>query len=200
MKQIIFIRWWEAFYTKEQYYNYLKKKEYNPYEKKKSWRDWISWALSENFEVFEPQMPCKQNADYKAWKIWFEKLFPYLWDEKIILIWHSLWWLFLAKYLSENNFLKNNIELHLVAPLIEDEWLVDEYVWNFVLDKEKVKKLEEKIKNIYLYFSEDDPILPFKQYYTWKNLLKNSKFFIFQDRGHFSQPAFLELLENIDKK
>jgi predicted alpha/beta hydrolase family esterase len=60
--------------------------------------------------------------------------------------------------------------------------------------------LEEKIKNIYLYFSEDDPILPFKQYYTWKNLLKNSKFFIFQDRGHFSQPAFLELLENIDKK
>jgi hypothetical protein len=31
-------------------------------------------------------MPCKADAKYKAWKIWFEKLFPYLKDNKIILI------------------------------------------------------------------------------------------------------------------
>jgi hypothetical protein len=31
-------------------------------------------------------MPNKANAKYKAWKIWFEKLFPYLNNNKIILI------------------------------------------------------------------------------------------------------------------
>ncbi len=199
MKQIIFIRWWEAFYTKEQYYNYLEKREYNPYKKKKSWRDWIAWALSDDFEVFEPQMPCKQNADYKSWKIWFEKLFPYLWDEKIILIWNSLWASFLAKYLSENEFPKKISEVHLVAPLINDEGLVDEYIWDFALDFKKAENIEKNAKKVFLYFSEDDPILPFEQYFVWKKLLKNSKFFIFQDRKHFSGPAFPELLENIDK-
>jgi predicted alpha/beta hydrolase family esterase len=115
------------------------------------------------------------------------------------LIWSSLWWLFLVKYLSENNFPKNISELHLVAPLFNDEWLVNEYVWDFALDINKVSDIEKKANKVSLYFSEDDPVLPFKQHKYYKELLKNSKFFIFQDRWHFSQPAFPELLENIDK-
>lgn len=199
MNQIIFIRWWEAFYNDEQFYNYLEKDNYNPYKVKKSWRDWIAWALSDNFEVIEPVMPNKANAKYKAWKIWFEKLFPYLNNNKIILIWSSLGWSFLIKYLSENEFPKEIAELHLVAPVLTDEWLIDEYICDFAPQESKVANIEKKSKKVFLYFSEDDPILPFKQYFEFKKLLKNSKFFIFQDRGHFSQPAFPELLENIDK-
>lgn len=199
MNQIIFIRWGEAFYNEEQYINYLKNKPYNPYKKEKSWRDWIAWALSEKFEVFEPKMPCKENATYKTWKIWFEKLFPFLKDEKIILIWSSLWWSFLVKYLSENDFPKKISELHLVAPCFEDEWLNDEYMWDFKADTTKIQLIEEKAWKVFLYFSEDDPVLPFKQYFKFKELLKKSKFFIFQDRWHFKIPAFPELLENIDK-
>ena len=84
--QIIFIRGGEAFDTKEQYYNYLRQREYNPFEQKKSWRDWIGWALSEEYEMMMPTMPNKHNADYLSWQIWFEKLFPYLNDQKLIVI------------------------------------------------------------------------------------------------------------------
>lgn len=199
MNQIIFIRWWEAFYNDEQYYNFLEKKEYNPYKVKKSWRDWIAWALSENFEVFEPVMPAKANAKYRAWKIWFEKVFPYLNKEKLILVWSSLGWIFLVKYLSENNFPKNIDELHLVAPVFNDEWLKNEYVWDFALDVTKVHNIENKATKVFLYFSEDDPTTPFTHCLEFKKLLKNSKFYIFQDRWHFSQPAFPELLANIDR-
>lgn len=199
MNQIIFIRWWEAFYTDEQFYNYLEKKEYNPYKVKKSWRDWIAWALSEKFEVIEPVMPAKANAKYKAWKIWFEKIFPYLNNEKTIFVWSSLGGSFLVKYLSENDFPKDIAELHLVAPVLNDEWLVDEYICDFASQENKVANIEKKAKKVFLYFSEDDPVLPFKQYFEFRKLLKNSKFFIFQDRWHFAQPAFPELLQNIDK-
>ncbi len=199
MNQIIFIRWWEAFYTEEQFYESFKKKKYNPYKIKQKWRDWISWSLSENFETLKPDMPNKRNAKYKAWKIRFEKLFSYLTDDKIIIVWNSLWWTFLAKYLSENDFPKNIDQLHLVAPAFDDEWLVDEYIWDFALDETKVADIEEKAEKVFLYFSEDDPIIPFKQHYNYKKLLKNSEFFIFKDRLHFSQPSFPELLENINK-
>ena len=197
--QIIFIRWWEAFNSEELFYEYVKNKEYNPYKIKKSWRDWIWWALSENFEVFEPQMPCKQYAKYKAWKIWFEKLFPYLKDNKIILVWRSLWWIFLTKYLSENKFPKEITQLHLVAPIFNEEWLVWEQLDDFKLNEKLLENVEKQSKNIFFYFSTDDPILPFKQHYNYKKYFKNSEFLIFENRWHFSQPALPELLENINK-
>lgn len=200
MNQIIFIWWWTAFYNDEQFYHYLEKKEYNPYKIKKSRKKWIASKLSEKFEVFEPAMPAKENAKYSAWKIWFEKLFPYLSKEKLVLIWSSLWWLFLVKYLSENNFHKIIDELHLVAPVFDNEWLIDEYIWDFAHDENKISDIEKKAKKVFLYFSQDDPAVPFKQHYNYKKFLKNSEFFIFQDRWHFSQEEiFPELLKNIDK-
>ena len=61
-----------------------------------------------------PQMPNKQNADYQAWKIEFEKILPDL-DKDSILIGHSLGGIFLAKYLSENKLAQKLDSLHLVA-------------------------------------------------------------------------------------
>jgi hypothetical protein len=40
--------------------------------------------------MFTPEMPNAKPAIYKARKIWFEKLFPYLNDEGVTLIGHSL--------------------------------------------------------------------------------------------------------------
>lgn len=197
--QIIFIRWWEAFNSEEQFYEYIKNREYNPYKVKKNWRDWISWALSEDFEVFEPHMPCKEYAKYKAWKIWFEKLFPYLKDNKIILVWSSLWGLFLVKYLSENKFPKNISQLHLVAPVFNEDWLNDEQIDDFKLNEELLENVEKQSKNTFFYFSTDDKVLPFKQHLNYKKYFKNSKFLIFENRWHFIQPSLPELLENINK-
>ncbi len=197
--QIIFIRWWEVFDTKEQFFEYLQKREYNPYKKEKSWRDWIAWALSDNFEVFEPQMPNKQWADYEAWKVWFEKLFPYLWEWKIILLGHSLWGVFLMKYLSENQFPKPIHQLHFVSPTFDNSWLKWETIGNFKPDREKLKNIEKLSDKIFLYQSKDDESVPWSHAQEYRKYISFTQYFEFEDRGHFRQPAFPELLDTIYK-
>lgn len=195
--QVIFIRWWEAFDTKEQYYEYLKDKEYKPFEEKKSWRDWLAWALSIDFEAFIPEMPAKQNADYVAWKIWFKKIFPYLNKSKMIIVASSLGGLFIAKYLSENQFPKHIDQLHLVAPTFDNEDLVWERVWNFDFDKNLLSNLEKQTDKIFLYHSKDDHVNPFSASEKYMKYFTKAQFQVFQNRWHFDQPAFIELLNTI---
>jgi predicted alpha/beta hydrolase family esterase len=82
-------------------------------------------------------MPNGRMASYTARKIWFEKLFPYLNDEKTILIGHSLGATFLLKYLSENIFPQSISKLCLVASSIDEETGYDkrhylgDFVWDF---------------------------------------------------------------------
>jgi predicted alpha/beta hydrolase family esterase len=66
-------------------------------------------------------MPDTQNSYYPAWKIWFEKYFQYLGENKLIVIGHSLGGIFLAKYLSENKFPRCIDSLHLVSPVYNNE-------------------------------------------------------------------------------
>ncbi len=200
-KQIIFIRGGEAFYTDEQYYYYLENRiEYNPFKESKNWRGWISWALSDDFDIMEPPMPNKKKADYKSWKIFFEKLFPYLNDENLILIGSSLGGSFLVKYLSENTFPKHISQLHLVAPIFEDDNLVDEYLATFNFDKEKIKNIYPQFDNFFVYHSKNDHVVPFSHFQGFHKIFSETEkyhFFIAEDRGHFFQPALPELFNNI---
>jgi len=195
--QLIFIRGGEAFDTEEQFWEYLKNKTYNPFEKHKSWRDWVGWALSEDFEIMEPTMPNKQRAQYMAWSIWFEKLFPHLNDQKLVMIGHSLGGLFLAKYLSEHTFPKHIHQLHLVAPVFDGTNLQGEGVGDFVLDASKLAHAEEQCSHIFLYQSEDDVVCPAYHGRQYKNHLPKARYEEFHNRGHFAQAAFPELLKNI---
>ena len=197
MKQIIFIRWGEAFDTEEQYLDYIKKRKYSPFDQERSWRDWIQWALSDKYEMMAPVMPCKQNATYIAWKIWFEKLLSYLNEEELIMIWSSLWGTFLAKYLSENTFPKQITQLHLVAAVFDNKGLVDETIGDFILDTTKFGNIEKQVDKIFLYASTDDPLVPMSHCENYKKYLPSAEVLIFQNRGHFLQPALPELLENI---
>ena len=202
--QIIFIRGGESFDTKEQFYAYLKAREYNPFEHKKSWRDWVEWALSEEYEMMAPVMPNKQWADYEAWKIWFEKLFPFLNDQKLIMIGQSLGGLFLLKYLSENKFPKRIAQLHLVSPVMDNEGVynvgsVSETVGNFILNPEKLPNVSEQADEIYIYHSTDDPLVPLSHSQRYKQHLPKAELVVLEGRGHLNQPAFIELLENINK-
>lgn len=81
MKQCIIVHGGEAFDSEEQYYTFLERLTYDPYKTRKRWRDRLIHAISHEYEVFSPEMPMKYNATYRAWKIWFEKLIPYLRDE-----------------------------------------------------------------------------------------------------------------------
>jgi predicted alpha/beta hydrolase family esterase len=200
--QVIFIRGGETFNNKEEFYNYLKNREYNPYQKNKTWRDWLEWSLTETFDSFAPVMPNKQWADYDAWKIWFEKLFPYINKKKkikLILIGQSLGGIFLAKYLSENKLPKKIDQLHLVSPVFDDAGLIGEKVGNFALQTEKLKNITPQTKKIFLYHSKDDKMTPFKHSLKYLKYLPQTKFYSFNNRGHFLQPAFMEILQVINE-
>lgn len=200
--QAIFIRGGEAFDKTEQFYDYLRNREYNPDKKRRRWPDWLEWSLSEHFDSFTPLMPNKQWADYEAWKIWFEKIFKYISPDpslKLIVIGQSLGASFLVKYLSENKMPKQMDQLHLVSTMCEDSGLIGEKIGNFKPNLEKVPEIEKQAKKIFMYHSKDDNLVPFNQSLIIKNKLNKAEFFEFDKRGHFAQPAFIEILETINK-
>ena len=197
MKQMILIWWWEVFDTREEYLEVLQWYSVDPYKIKKRRRSWLIHALYWHYECFEPQMPNKHNADYAAWKIWFEKYFGALNTNECDLVWSSLGGIFLLKRLSENTFPKRVAQLHLVAPVSSNEWLIDEVIWNFEFNFDNLTNLTKQCDKIYVYHSVDDPVVPYSQteklmkYLPWAILEK------FNNRWHFKQPAFPELLDNI---
>ena len=68
----------------------LEMRDYNPFEEKKRWGNRLAEQLKLEYQAIIPTMPNKQMANYKAWKIWFEKIFPYFNDEDLVIIGHSL--------------------------------------------------------------------------------------------------------------
>lgn len=197
MKQLIFIWGWEVFDTQQEYYDSLRSCDrdlQNPPPNRKSR---LCSAVSLEYECLVPQMPNNRNADYVAWKIWFEKYFWLLSEESVVLIWYSLWWIFLLKWLSENDFPKTIGQLHLVAPVSSNSWLVDEVIWNFEFDFSNLPQIEKQCDEITIYHSKDDPLVPYAQSEELVKHLPKARLETFGDRWHFFQPAFPELLENI---
>jgi len=152
--------------------------------------------LDGEFEVILPDMPNKINAKYLEWKIWFEKFIPYF-EPEMILIGHSLGGTFLAKYLSENKFPKKIRAVFLVAAPFNVESAKDSLA-DFIL-AEDLNKIAEQTKNIFLYYSQDDPQVSFDNFKKYESKLKNSVSRIFKNKGHFRQETFPELVEDIKK-
>lgn len=184
-KQILAIHGGEVFSTYEQYIDFLKSAQID-LEQKKSWRSTLPEALGEGFEVILPQMPNKLNAKYHEWKIWFEKYFPFL-AGNIILVGHSLGAIFIAKYLSKEAFPpKIKATFLIAAPYTESDFSLD-----------SLKKFEEQGGEIFLYHSKDDPVVPFSELEKYQKALPNAHVRVFEDRKHFNQEQFSELVEAI---
>ncbi|MDD3262915.1 MAG: alpha/beta hydrolase [Candidatus Absconditabacteria bacterium] len=147
-----------------------------------------------------PEMPCKQNANYVAWKIRFERHFLFLNNEDTILIGHSQGAVFLTKRLSENQFPKKVKQLHLVSSVFDDNNLDEETIGNFAFDPKNLGNITNQCEKIILYHSKDDDIVPFRHSEELKKHLPKATFFIFEDKGHFRQEEFPKLLENIKNK
>src|SRR5690606_19589856 len=105
MKQVVFIHGGSDFRSYEEFISYIKNEpvKISDCQTKKRWKQTLDQDLGEEYQVFTPEMPNKQNAHYEEWKIWFERLIPFLQND-VILVGHSLGGIFLAKYLSENTF------------------------------------------------------------------------------------------------
>lgn len=196
-KQIIVIHGGDSFSTYENFLSFLKSYNIENLEKYRSenvgWKRNLKNGLGEKYEVVLPDMPNKFNAKYNEWKIWFEKLIPHF-NNKVILVGHSMGGVFLVKYLAENKFPKKIIAILLVAaPYDIDE---DHPIVEFTLPS-SLDQFENQTNKVFLYHSKDDPVVNFTEFEKYKKNLKNAVSRIFTDRGHFNQESFPEIVEDI---
>lgn len=199
-KQILFIHGGYTFGSRKDYLKFLKSYELDPYKKRSYWINWIALKLKNKYEVINPDMPCGVNAQYEDWKIWFEKYIPFIKDKNPIIIGHSLGAIFLLKYFSENNYPKKVFQLHLFSPAVYDDGLGQEKLSTFKPDIKKIEKIAKKCKELHLWHSKDDNVCLFKNSEIIKKNIPSANFHIFDDRGHFKQSTFPEVLRVIINK
>ena len=201
MKQQIILIWWgEAVenifskkFLKERLEYYQNSYEYNPYEQKKKLKHTLQETLWEDYEVLKFDTPSQDSAVYLEWKVVFEKMIPFM-HNGVILIGHSLWGSFLAKYLNENTFPLEISKILLVAPAFWD--CEREVLWNFNFDA-KLLNFRELSDKITMYYSLDDEIVPISDFENFKEVLWEIKMREFDNRGHFLQEEFPEIVEDI---
>lgn len=192
-KQVIVISGGDSFNTYEEYVSSLKNCEItiDKFKPKKDWKSNLPQSLGEDYEVLLPRMPNSTNSKYNEWKIWFERMFAIL-NNEVILIGHSLGATFLLKYLSENIFPKQIRKLILVSTSSGDSPDLAGFKPPASFDK-----LTKQVKNIFLFHSRDDVVVPFSEFEEIKKRLPQASTFVFDDRGHFNREEFPELVELI---
>lgn len=196
-KQIVLIHGGHAEDTREDFLELLKNKEVDPgsFKTRPDWKLDVEKKLEGEYEVFLPKMPNGHWARYVEWKAWFGRMFEFLEDD-VVLVGHSLGGLFLAKYLSENSFPKKISSLHLVAAPYEGKDGKHAKNANFYIT-ESLEKLSGQVEDIYLYHSKDDDVVPFSDLEEYKKRLPKVHAMIFENKGHFNDPEFPELMENL---
>ena len=141
-------------------------------------------------------MPLQDNAKYEDWKIHFERHFPQL-RNNIILIGESLGGIFLAKYLSENKFPKKILSTYLICPPYDNTLPEEDLVGGFKL-KSDLSLLEKNSKSLYLMFSKDDDDVPVSHAEKFRKKLKNANIIIYESKnGHFKIAEFPEIVKMI---
>lgn len=201
--QVFIIHGGMTFKSRKDYLRYLKTREVS-IEKRITWAgDYLEHKLGKNFEIIRPRMPLQDNAKYEEWKINFERYFPKL-KNNIILIGASLGGIFLAKYLSENKFPKKILATYLVCPPFDNSLSSEDLVGGFSL-KSDLSRLEKNSKNLYLFFSKDDEVVTLAHAKKYEKKLKNAKITIFESKnGHFQISEFSEIVKiiknNVGKK
>lgn len=196
MKQVIAIHGGDAFPSYEEYLDDLRNFKIESIEYFKGHNDWkknLQQTLGEKYEVILPRMPNSGNAKYLDWKIWFEKLTPFL-NEEVILIGHSLGVSFLAKYLSEERISKKILGTFFVSGVYDLDG--DRPLVEFTLPT-SLSLLEEQGGKIFLYHSKDDPVVHFSELAKYQAALPHAKVTILEDRQHVNQESFPEIVADI---
>ena len=196
--QILLIHGGMTFKNKKDYMHYLKTRTIS-IEKKPYWsEEYFDKTLGKQYQIIRPRMPNKEDAKYKEWKINFEKHFPHL-KNNIVLIGVSLGGIFLAKYLSEHKFPKKILSTYLVAPPFDNTLSSSgEYLaGGFKLGK-NLALIEKQSKHVHLLFSKNDDCVPPSHAEKYRKKLKNAHIVIYPHiKGHFRVSRFPELVKMI---
>jgi len=194
--QILYIHGGMTFKNKKDYTNFLKSRNISIEERIKWSGDYLKKKLGRNFQIIRPRMPLKENSKYNEWKVHFERYFPHLRDN-IILIGESLGGIFLAKYLSENKFPKKILSIYLVCPPFDNSLPDEDLVGGFKL-KNDLSLIEKNSKNLNLLFSKKDDVVPISHANKYKSKLKNAHMIIYKNiEGHFIVSKFPEIVKMI---
>ena len=157
---------------------------------------YLQESLGQQFEIIRPSMPLAENAKYEDWKIHFERHFPQL-KHDLILIGSSLGGIFLAKYLSENKFPKRILSTYLIGAPFDDTLPPEDLVGGFKL-KSDLSLIEKNTKYLHLLFSKNDDVVPVSHAKKYQNKLKKVHVVIYkQTKGHFKITKFPEIVKLI---
>ena len=193
-KQIIVIHGGEAWETYDAYFEHLQQYEFTQEKFNKlvlrRWKDRLQEDLGNSCIVLRPDMPCAYNAKFAEWKLWFDKIMPYI-NDGCVMVGHSLGANFLAKYLAIENISVDIDQLHLVAGCFG-------YIEGFELPR-SLKKIEDVCDDIFIYHSHDDPVVDFSDAQKYKEALPHAHLIAFKDRHHFIGENFPEIVQNIKK-
>jgi len=194
--QILIVHGGMTFKNDKDYVRYLKTRKISP-EKRIRWSDdYLDKKLGKNFEIIRPRMPLQDNAQYRDWKIYFERHIPYL-KNNSILIGSSLGGIFLAQYLSENKLPHKALSVYLVCPPFDDSVEGENIVGGFKL-RADLSLLEKNSKNLYIFFSKDDETVPVTHAEKYRKKLKKARIVIYKSKnGHFQISTFPEIVEMI---
>lgn len=191
MKQVLIIHGGESFSSYEAYLSALKAStvDYERLKPQKKWKPWIADQMPEA-DVLLPSFPNDSNAVYEEWKIYFEKLLPFLKDD-VQLVGHSLGAMFLAKYLNSHTLDRRVRRLVLIAGAYDDD--ANEDLGSFKV--ESAKSVPGSAEEVHLFHSEDDPVVPFSELAKFQADMPDARAHVFSDRAHFNDATFPELLE-----
>lgn len=200
-KQVFYVHGGDSFNSQANYLEYLKTApiwDLPSLSPTLSWKRSLALELGEEYEVFMPAMPNRNNAHYLEWKIWFERHFEYLRD-RVILIGGSLGAMFLAKYLAENKtpFKVAGVYL-LAAPGGEYPLQADgNDCQTFRFTSENAQNITNNASQVEIWHSEDDFVVPIAEASWYQKHLPEAKLRLFKDKNHFQVPELPELVAAI---
>lgn len=191
MKQVIVIHGGTTFVDYDNYLQYLQTKQVSAerFVHVPMWKETLQEKLGPDYQVLLPSMPNKTNAKYNEWKLWFDNISQILTDE-CILIGHSLGGIFLAKYLSENQFPRTIKATILVAAPFDDETTED-------LGDFKIASLSDTFRSqagkVIIYYGADDPVIPVGEAGKYRAQLPDAEFYELSAPDHFVRTDFPEI-------
>lgn len=194
--QIFYIHGGNTFKNKKDYLHFLKTR-IPSIEKKISWNEtYLDNQLGSRFQIIRPRMPRQDGATYREWAIHFERFFPKL-KNNIILIGQSLGGIFLAKYLSEHKFPKKILAAYLVCPPFDNTLPTETLAGGFKL-KSDLSLLEKNCQKLTLMFSGNDDVVPVSHAKKYAAKLKNANILVYKHiKGHFQISEFPEIVAMI---